>query len=390
MKVTAYLRVSTDKQVEHGYGLDVQRAAIREWAKASGHKVVAVARGRGYLRRERPGDTVRRSRWRSATCRTAPRPGWSCSELDRLARDLIIQETLIAEVRKIGGELFTTAAGEAGYLTDDPDDPSRKLIRQVLGAVNEYERAMIVLRMKAGRRIKASRGGYAGFGSPAFGQRSIDKELVPDEAEQAAARGSSSCATRGCRCGRSSAASTRRASGRSGAAAGRRRRLAACWPGPGGRDGMSWLSGRCPAPDPAAALAAGFGQGDVFDGRALEWKEPASPRWTILSPGTMSHVQSGAWAGPERGDHGTLGRLARPPVLAGRGALRAAAAALGCVRGASLPAWSAAVDDDGVTGDGSASAAWQGRQCPSGASVFPASSVSAGGPAGLRRGELGA
>ena len=55
--------------------------------------------------------------------------------LDRLARDLIIQETLLAEVRRLGGEVFSTSVAEAGYLNDDPDDPSRKLIRQVLGAV---------------------------------------------------------------------------------------------------------------------------------------------------------------------------------------------------------------------------------------------------------------
>ena len=57
--------------------------------------------------------------------------------LDRLARDLIVQETVLAEVKRLGGEVFSTSAAEAGYLSDDPDDPSRKLIRQVLGAVAE-------------------------------------------------------------------------------------------------------------------------------------------------------------------------------------------------------------------------------------------------------------
>jgi len=60
--------------------------------------------------------------------------------LGRLARDLIAQELLLREVRRLGGEVFSTSAGEAGYLTDNPDDPSRTLIRQILGAVSEYER----------------------------------------------------------------------------------------------------------------------------------------------------------------------------------------------------------------------------------------------------------
>lgn len=38
-------------------------------------------------------------------------------------------------------------------------------------------------RLEQGRQAKASNGGYAGFGSPAFGQRSVDGELVDDPEE---------------------------------------------------------------------------------------------------------------------------------------------------------------------------------------------------------------
>jgi DNA invertase Pin-like site-specific DNA recombinase len=184
MKLTAYLRVSTDRQAEHGNGLDVQRAAIRSWAKANGHRVIqwrtddGVSGSNGLETREDLALAF-------GDLQDGTSAGLVVAKLDRLARDLIVQETLIAEVRKIGAELFTTAAGEADFLADDPNDPSRKLIRQVLGAVNEYERSMIVLRMKSGRKVKAAKGGYAGYGSPRFGQRSVDKELVADEREQA-------------------------------------------------------------------------------------------------------------------------------------------------------------------------------------------------------------
>lgn len=79
--------------------------------------------------------------------------------------------------------MFSTSAAEASYLTDDPDDPSRKLIRQVLGAVAEDERSMIALRLRSGRKRKATDGGYA-YGAPPFGFRVEDGELVPDEDEQ--------------------------------------------------------------------------------------------------------------------------------------------------------------------------------------------------------------
>src|SRR5205823_7582346 len=100
------------------------------------------------------------------------------------ARDLILQETLLAEVKRMGKMIFSTAGGEDAFLADDPDDPSRKLIRQVLGAVAEYERSMIRLRMRAGRRRKAEKGGYA-YGSPPYGWQSIGGDLIEVPEEQA-------------------------------------------------------------------------------------------------------------------------------------------------------------------------------------------------------------
>jgi DNA invertase Pin-like site-specific DNA recombinase len=107
--------------------------------------------------------------------------------LDRLARDLIVQEQLIAEVRRIGAEIRSAAAGEDAYLRDDPDDPSRRLVRQVLGSVAEYERAMASLRLRRGRRAKIRRDGWAGGPVP-YGWRAENKQLVHDLAEQSVIR----------------------------------------------------------------------------------------------------------------------------------------------------------------------------------------------------------
>jgi DNA invertase Pin-like site-specific DNA recombinase len=111
--------------------------------------------------------------------------GVCVARLDRLARDLVLQEQLLAEIRRQGGRLFTISAAEAGYLSDDPDDPSRRLIRQVLGAVSEYERAIIALQLRAGRRRKAEKGGFA-YGSPPLGWRAERGQLVVDETEAVA------------------------------------------------------------------------------------------------------------------------------------------------------------------------------------------------------------
>lgn len=39
-------------------------------------------------------------------------------------------------------------------------------------------------RLEKGRQAKAAQGGYAGYGSPAFGQRSVNGELIDNPIEQ--------------------------------------------------------------------------------------------------------------------------------------------------------------------------------------------------------------
>jgi DNA invertase Pin-like site-specific DNA recombinase len=181
VKVIGYVRVSTGKQAEEGLGLEIQEQAIRSWAKAHHHKIVTVIADEGISGAkeldDRPGLAEALARVGNGVV-----GGICVARLDRLARDLVLQEQLLAEIRRQGGDLFTTSTAEASYLSDDPDDPSRRLIRQVLGAVSEYERSMIALRLRAGRRRKAEKGGYA-FGSPPLGWRAEKGQLVVDDVE---------------------------------------------------------------------------------------------------------------------------------------------------------------------------------------------------------------
>lgn len=178
----AYLRVSTDRQSEHGLGLDIQERAIREWAKTAGYRIVASCRDEGVS-----GSNGLEDREGLAEALRLLHDGVARAlivyRLDRLARDLVIQEQLLAEVWRMSADVYSTASGESD-LRDDPDDPSRRMIRQVLGAVSEYERAMISLRLRRGRARKAEEGGYA-YGAPTFGYRAENRELVPEDEEQA-------------------------------------------------------------------------------------------------------------------------------------------------------------------------------------------------------------
>lgn len=179
MKVIGYLRVSTDAQVE-GYGKDVQEADIRRWCKANGHRLVGLLADDGVSgalsERDGLGEALR-------MVRAGEVGAIVVGKLDRLARDLVFQEQALAEVWAHGGEVYSTLPTEAN-LRNDEDDPSRKMIRHILGAVNEWEREMIRLRMRNGRRAKAATGGYA-YGAPPFGYRAEGRGLVPDPDEAA-------------------------------------------------------------------------------------------------------------------------------------------------------------------------------------------------------------
>lgn len=181
MNVVAYVRVSTTEQAEHGLGLDIQERTIRKWARSKRHTVIDVFTDAGVSgsngiedREGLPGAFV--------ALRDGTAEAIAVYRLDRLARDLVLQETLLAEVWHLGAEVLSTAGGEAN-LRDDPDDPSRALIRQVLGAVAQYERSMIALRLRSGRRRKHERGGYA-YGAPPYGWQSVNAELKPIPKEQ--------------------------------------------------------------------------------------------------------------------------------------------------------------------------------------------------------------
>ena len=70
-------------------------------------------------------------------------------KIDRLARSVMIQETILADFKKHGIELRSATPGE-----DDlcGEDPTRVLIRQILAAFFEYERKMIELKTRADRK----------------------------------------------------------------------------------------------------------------------------------------------------------------------------------------------------------------------------------------------
>lgn len=104
------------------------------------------------------------------------------ASLDRLARSLSVQEAALQQVWAAGGIVFAVDSGEV--LADDPDDPLRTFVRQVVGGIAQFEAAMISKRLRMGRQHKAESGGYA-HGAPPFGWRAANGALLTQPDEQA-------------------------------------------------------------------------------------------------------------------------------------------------------------------------------------------------------------
>jgi DNA invertase Pin-like site-specific DNA recombinase len=185
LKLIGYRRVSTAGQVDR-YGLPAQETDLKAYARVHRETVVLVrtetdgAKSGTLPPDERPGLLAALKAIESGEADGLLLPG----DLDRLARELVVQEAVLSRAWKLGGVVHTTTRGEVP--PDDPDDPMRTALRQFMGVIAQLDRAMVAKRMRNGRKAKAAQGGYAGYGSPAFGHRAQGHELVPDEREQAA------------------------------------------------------------------------------------------------------------------------------------------------------------------------------------------------------------
>lgn len=178
-------RVSTARQAVDGYGLDAQEADCKRYAKNVGNiKIVHVVTdgdgnggksGKSTID-ERPG-LMEAVQWIS----DGKADGILAPNLDRLARELTVQEAVLSYVWALGGRVFTADHGE--HLEDDETDPMRTAMRQMRGVFHQLDRGLIRKRLREGREAKGKQGGYA-YGAPRFGQRSEDGVLVEHEEER--------------------------------------------------------------------------------------------------------------------------------------------------------------------------------------------------------------
>lgn len=181
-KAVGYIRVSSLTQAEDGYGLEAQKRDVRRCAKTADFRLVAIRRDEG-VSGTKPGDERPSLAEALSMIEEGAAEVLLIPRLDRLARELAIQEAALAQVWRHGGRVLAFDQGEVPE--DDPDDPMRTAMRQMMGVFAQLDRGMIVARLRRGKRLAAENGRRVGGRSP-YGYRAVRGALEPDETEQEA------------------------------------------------------------------------------------------------------------------------------------------------------------------------------------------------------------
>ena len=150
MKAIGYVRVSTEEQ---HLGADAQRMDIEAYAKAKGWELASIHVDQGVSGAtpldERPG------LW-SAVQALSDGDVLLVTRRDRLARDIVVAAMVDRFVAKAGASLVS-CAGEG-----NEGGPGGELMRTLVDAFAQYERALIRARVKAALAVKRGRGERTG------------------------------------------------------------------------------------------------------------------------------------------------------------------------------------------------------------------------------------
>lgn len=164
-KAYGYIRVSGKGQV-NGDGFTRQIKAIQDYAKANGFEVVHIYQEDGVsgTLQDRPAltDMILDLEENGQGIHTV-----IIERIDRLARDLMVQENILHDMSRYGVSVLSATDGD---LLED--DPTRKLVRQVLGAIAEYDKTMLVLKLRGARNRKKKRTGQKCEGRKSYHETS--------------------------------------------------------------------------------------------------------------------------------------------------------------------------------------------------------------------------
>ena len=171
-KAFGYMRTSSASNVGQGKDSEPrQRKAIESYAKAAGFEIVdwfydAAVKGADPVT-ERRGFSQMLERIAGNGVRTI-----LCESPDRFARDLIVQLTGHDHLKALGVTLIPTLA--PNHFTEET--PTAVMVRQILGAIAQFDQATMIAKLKAARDRKRQATGGKVEGRRSYTER--DPEMV--------------------------------------------------------------------------------------------------------------------------------------------------------------------------------------------------------------------
>ena len=173
-KAYLYLRVSSLSQVD-GFGFDRQEEVCLAYAKKAGYKIAGVFQEAGISgiadETQRPAFQEMMTDILSNGVKTV-----IVESMDRLARELRIQETLLIYLASKGVDLIS-ARTEENITQAVKDDPLKKALVQIQGVFAELEKNQLVRRLRKGRERKLAATGRCDGRKP-YGQTPEEKKVI--------------------------------------------------------------------------------------------------------------------------------------------------------------------------------------------------------------------
>ena len=185
MNVFSYLRVSGVSQIEKD-GEQRQRDAIAKFCSAHSLHVSAEFFDAGVsgtidaMDRPKFSEMVEKIKLFRSDPNIASIlniDGIVVENMTRLARDLMVSEYLLKECREHGIKVFCSDQSDLTDVASADTDPTRTMLRQIMGAVSQWDKSMLVHKLAVARRRIRARGVQC-EGKKPYGFRPGEKEIL--------------------------------------------------------------------------------------------------------------------------------------------------------------------------------------------------------------------
>lgn len=196
-----YIRVSTDKQADKGYGLDIQEKSVLNYCQMKNYDNLLLLVDDGYTgtKMDRPGlnTFIRMIEDYNDGRSNVKINSFTIPRIDRLSRSLLgtlqfIQDYIVSQkdsknsaVNRNREDIDFISIAEQ-YCRIDKDNPQGKLILMMFASFAEFDRDMITEKMQKGKLERVETGKWLWSGRNPYGYRynkEIGKlETVPEEA----------------------------------------------------------------------------------------------------------------------------------------------------------------------------------------------------------------